>query len=139
MAFLPLIFAPPILIVGVVAFVSWRSVEQWARPIRVKRLVALSMLTQTLLGVPLGPLVAYVYRSPASASSYETVGMSGFIMNALAIPCVGVATRAIAMRREMRRRQVHPLSCPRCGYDLHGIATGRCPECGATNRSIASH
>ncbi len=29
------------------------------------------------------------------------------------------------------RRRIPPGHCPRCGYDLTGNVSGRCPECGA--------
>ena len=37
-----------------------------------------------------------------------------------------------ARLRERRRREGR---CGACGYSLHGIATARCPECGAPTHS----
>ena len=35
----------------------------------------------------------------------------------------------IAWRRRRRSSNGHPL-CTQCGYDLYGVVTGECPECG---------
>lgn len=44
-------------------------------------------------------------------------------------PIVWLALRA---RRLYARRRRRPGACRRCGYDLTGNASGRCPECGQT-------
>jgi len=35
------------------------------------------------------------------------------------------------------RCRVRPGQCRRCGYDLTGNVSGRCPECGAAMRAMA--
>jgi hypothetical protein len=47
----------------------------------------------------------------------------------LYIPIVTLGVPGAALLFWQRRR--HPGTCPRCGYDLSGLAGGRCPECGA--------
>jgi len=40
---------------------------------------------------------------------------------------------AVWVWREMpeeRQRRIMVVSCPKCGYDLHGLSECRCPECG---------
>jgi hypothetical protein len=38
---------------------------------------------------------------------------------------------AVAVTWRMTRRRVRPMECPRCAYDLSGLASGSvCPECG---------
>jgi hypothetical protein len=37
---------------------------------------------------------------------------------------------AWVVRAVWRTRRPRPHACPKCGYDLRGLPTGRCPECG---------
>jgi predicted amidophosphoribosyltransferase len=45
----------------------------------------------------------------------------------LLLPFAPAIRRAVAL---CRKRKTSPGHCPKCGYDLAGIAGGVCPECG---------
>lgn len=49
---------------------------------------------------------------------------------------IGVPAGLLWWRGYRRPRRGH---CPRCGYDLTGNVSGRCPECGAVVRTGEAH
>ena len=51
-------------------------------------------------------------------------------------PLVVVAGGAAAGLWWRWRHVVEPGHCAACGYDLRGLAPGRCPECGAASASV---
>lgn len=75
------------------------------------------------------PSASTAWRSlvawPPRAASSGTVW---FIDLPLWMPLVGVGIPTCWLWRLSRRSA--PGSCPTCGYDLAGITTGLCPECG---------
>jgi hypothetical protein len=42
----------------------------------------------------------------------------------------------LAITRLIRRRRRTPLCCSKCGYNLTGNISGRCPECGCATKSL---
>lgn len=54
----------------------------------------------------------------------------------LAAP-LAVLPAAWVVRRARRRGYVGAGRCGRCGYDLRGNPSGRCPECGCAERGTA--
>jgi hypothetical protein len=52
----------------------------------------------------------------------------GFVL--LPSYCVGSAATGAILARLVRGKSHAPGQCQRCGYDLTGNVSGRCPECG---------
>lgn len=48
----------------------------------------------------------------------------------LGAAALGLATLGSALLRTVFRHPPRPGTCKRCGYDLTGNVSGRCPECG---------
>ncbi|GMU84539.1 MAG: hypothetical protein AMXMBFR47_44080 [Planctomycetota bacterium] len=74
--------------------------------------------------------VAQTWRAFALTPTYDEGAFVGTLRVPLWIPLVafGVPT-ALLWQRE--RQRVRPTCCSKCGYDLTGNVSGRCPECGA--------
>lgn len=53
--------------------------------------------------------------------------MLGFLAGFLPVLAVGLA---YAVARWLHRRRCPPGHCQKCGYNLTGNVSGRCPECG---------
>ena len=60
----------------------------------------------------------------------------GMLMVVLSVP-VGFFAGFSTYRQTIETERARQGLCPRCGYDLRGINTERCPECGARVRPRA--
>lgn len=86
---------------------------------------------QFLLALPIGHVAEWAHRALDPADDwFEFVGFGAMCMNLAAAPLVGVIVGCGAYVLERRRRELWPRACLRCGYDLTGNVSGRCPECG---------
>lgn len=56
----------------------------------------------------------------------------GLVMSTLAVTSWGVFYLTRATYKELVRKRVKPGHCGSCGYDMHGLAGGVCPECGSS-------
>lgn len=52
-------------------------------------------------------------------------------------PWLTIASASTLALWRLAGRRVLPGHCPRCNYDLRGLTTGRCPECGTPTASLA--
>lgn len=82
--------------------------------------------------------VAHMLREslrPRILGQYADAGM--VLVSAATVMCHATAIAGVAIQatllwslcREQRLEPLHP-SCGRCGYNLSGNVSGRCPECG---------
>jgi hypothetical protein len=54
------------------------------------------------------------------------------------LPWAVLASAAFAAGQWVRRHGIDPGLCAKCGYDLRGLPSKRCPECGHDSESAAS-
>lgn len=80
-----------------------------------------------------------IFRNIESGLSrwWPTVGWSSGVEGSRAVPlwlpvAAALVGAGLLWHRDRRRPAGH---CPRCGYDLTGIASGNCPECGVGRRA----
>lgn len=85
-----------------IAFVAWLG----ARGVG-----ALGLVLYAAAGVPVSFAVALVLSIPLTAAWF-------------------IASRLLGLRVNMVPPPVELSRCPRCAYDLSGLAPERCPECG---------
>ncbi len=62
--------------------------------------------------------------------SYPDGFPGGYILTPLWLPFAVVALPTAWLWWLDRRRRIPPGHCQKCGYDLTGNVSGRCPECG---------
>ncbi len=61
----------------------------------------------------------------------QSVTTAFFGLVAWGVVCLVLLPVALCALLWLRRRRFPPGHCQRCGYDLTGNVSGRCPECGA--------
>ncbi len=84
------------------------------------------------------PLLTTLLFAPAPSAWYPWVSRSSgrleFAVPFWLVGVFGLAGAAIASRRVMRPR---PGCCEQCGYNLAGLESGLCPECGTARLAQA--
>ncbi len=97
----------------------------WGRPSTPKRYA----LVGALAGLVLGLLEALV-TSVGASDFWQQVRLH-FSQFGGACPFLGALIGYVIATRAERHR-IPPGHCRKCGYNLTGNVSGRCPECGAT-------
>ncbi|MFQ5807377.1 MAG: hypothetical protein ACE5I3_13095 [Phycisphaerae bacterium] len=73
------------------------------------------------------PLVLFIFTAPGPGPNMWPVGMCFF--GGFALLCAGAGALGGAIVPRAKRR-IPPGHCQKCGYDLTGNVSGKCPECG---------
>ncbi|MGD8450719.1 MAG: hypothetical protein PVJ57_02775 [Phycisphaerae bacterium] len=138
----PILFVlvgPPIVICLV--FVLYACIEAGRRhlPIRPVWLTLTAMITQVACAVPVGYATALLYGALHPDDWYEigdfTAGVGAAVATTIFAPFVGLVVVVVSSTLEHRRQERRPHHCLKCGYDLTGNVSGRCPECGTKTRA----
>lgn len=97
------------------------------------RLVGLSLLIQLPCTLALWPARPYLQLWLGNiGASALTSGLAGGLFGGAFLFILRRTMRG-ELRAALRARGFKP--CMHCGYDLRGLATGRCPECGTADGS----
>lgn len=86
---------------------------------------------QTVLTIPAAISVGIAVGVVSNWASYwgrEPFSLIGSIVALASWPLMAVLVWRETPEERQRRTTV--VSCPECGYDLHGLSECRCPECG---------
>ncbi len=122
---------PPATTLVFFAFICWRiRVRQQPIHVRTTWFVALSF--QIAVGVFLGCTgigTEISLRLNPADDWHRLAGVGMGLINLVAAPFVAFAVGMVA--HFWRHRRFPPGHCSRCGYDLTGNVSGKCPECGA--------
>lgn len=111
------------LFVGAYWIFLWRKSVRWSD--RRKRLTLFSVCAAAIIGAIGGGLMRPFDRD-----------FGFFVFTAVTIlawlPMTVFIWRETAAERSERSGSHATLTCPTCGYNLTGLSTARCPECGST-------
>jgi len=102
--------------------IRWTPARVWSVPI----IVGLACVPALIAAFTLGKLIGY-----SDAHVLQTL-MAGMIWAPCFVAGTAIAWRETAIDRAARLREMGAalLTCARCGYNLTGITSGQCPECG---------
>jgi hypothetical protein len=122
----------PLLVVAIAAAYALWHARHSRGQLRVRQFVLLFVILYVVLIPPVALAGWLVFRWRNPTDDWDDIVLFGIEVGlVLATPCVGVAVWLIASRVEKRRRARYPNACLTCGYDLTGVPSTVCPECGS--------